>query len=46
RDIVSMRFGQEMTQAEIGERLGLSQMHISRLISRILDKLRAELITA
>ncbi|MFJ8747607.1 SigB/SigF/SigG family RNA polymerase sigma factor [Embleya sp. NPDC127516] len=45
RDIVSMRFGQEMTQAEIGERLGLSQMHISRLISRILDKLRAELIT-
>ncbi|MGW1997655.1 sigma-70 family RNA polymerase sigma factor [Embleya sp. NPDC001921] len=37
RDIVSMRFGQEMTQAEIGERLGLSQMHISRLLTRILD---------
>ncbi|MYS85318.1 sigma-70 family RNA polymerase sigma factor [Embleya scabrispora] len=44
RDIVSMRFGQEMTQARIGERLGLSQMHVSRLISRILGRLRAELV--
>ncbi|MFJ8746710.1 SigB/SigF/SigG family RNA polymerase sigma factor [Embleya sp. NPDC127516] len=44
RDIVSMRFGQDMTQAQIGEHLGLSQMHISRLLTRILDKLRAELI--
>ncbi|MGW9209703.1 SigB/SigF/SigG family RNA polymerase sigma factor [Embleya sp. NPDC055664] len=45
REIVSMRFGQEMTQAQIGEHLGLSQMHISRLLTRILDKLRAELVT-
>ncbi|MFJ4964008.1 SigB/SigF/SigG family RNA polymerase sigma factor [Streptomyces sp. NPDC088729] len=40
RLIVQMRFGQELTQAQIGERLGLSQMHISRLLTRIIGKLR------
>lgn len=40
RAIVRMRFGQEMTQSQIGERLGLSQMHVSRLIARMLGKLR------
>ncbi|MEU2129450.1 SigB/SigF/SigG family RNA polymerase sigma factor [Streptomyces sp. NPDC018352] len=40
RRIVDMRFGQEMTQARIGAELGISQMHVSRLISRILRKLR------
>lgn len=29
-----------MTQAQIGTRLGLSQMHVSRLLTRILMKLR------
>ncbi|MBK3559927.1 SigB/SigF/SigG family RNA polymerase sigma factor [Streptomyces sp. MBT56] len=43
--IISMRFGEEMTQAQIGERLGLSQMHISRILSRTLAKLRAGLLT-
>jgi RNA polymerase sigma-B factor len=46
RDIVSMRFGEELTQAQIGERLGLSQMHVSRLLSRILATLRAELVAS
>ncbi|MEU1174764.1 SigB/SigF/SigG family RNA polymerase sigma factor [Streptomyces microflavus] len=45
RTIISMRFGQEMTQAQIGERLGLSQMHVSRLLNRILARLRAGLLT-
>ncbi|MFI6584266.1 SigB/SigF/SigG family RNA polymerase sigma factor [Embleya sp. NPDC050493] len=44
RDIVSMRFGEELTQAQIGERLGISQMHVSRLLNRILTRLRAELL--
>ncbi|WP_374227316.1 RNA polymerase sigma factor SigF [Streptomyces sp. JJ66] len=45
RHILQMRFGQEMTQAQIGAELGLSQMHISRLLSRTLGKLRAGLLT-
>ena len=32
REILRLRFEQELTQAEIGERIGLSQMHVSRLI--------------
>ncbi|MFF2960093.1 RNA polymerase sigma factor SigF [Streptomyces sp. NPDC057963] len=41
RRIIDMRFGQEMTQSQIGAELGISQMHVSRLISRILRKLRS-----
>ncbi|OPC77862.1 hypothetical protein B4N89_36985 [Embleya scabrispora] len=33
---LSMRFGQDMTRAQVGERLGLSRRHISRLRTRIL----------
>ncbi|MEU1126434.1 RNA polymerase sigma factor SigF [Streptomyces sp. NPDC005899] len=40
RAIVRMRFGQEMTQAQIGAELGVSQMHVSRLLSRIVQRLR------
>ncbi|WP_329538628.1 SigB/SigF/SigG family RNA polymerase sigma factor [Streptomyces sp. NBC_01358] len=45
REIVAMRFGQEMTQAQIGEHLGLSQMHVSRLLNRILTQLRKNMLT-
>lgn len=45
REIVAMRFGQEMTQAQIGERLGLSQMHVSRLLNRLLAQLRNNMLT-
>ncbi|MEU6540356.1 SigB/SigF/SigG family RNA polymerase sigma factor [Streptomyces sp. NPDC047000] len=40
RQILHMRFVEEATQAEIGERLGCSQMHVSRLIKRIITRLR------
>ncbi|MEU7965199.1 RNA polymerase sigma factor SigF [Streptomyces sp. NPDC049097] len=40
RRIIHWRFVEELTQAQIGERLGVSQMHVSRLISRLLTRLR------
>ncbi|GHE84869.1 RNA polymerase sigma factor [Streptomyces spiralis] len=40
RQIIHMRFVEELTQAQIGERLGISQMHVSRLLSRLLARLR------
>nr|WSX53638.1 SigB/SigF/SigG family RNA polymerase sigma factor [Streptomyces sp. NBC_00974] len=45
RQILSLRYGQELTQAEIGDRLGLSQMHVSRLLCRIMTELRAGMLT-
>jgi len=45
RKLLQMRFGEELTQAQIGEELGYSQMHVSRLLSRTLSKLRAGLLT-
>jgi RNA polymerase sigma-B factor len=44
RKIIHMRYVEERTQAEIGEELGVSQMHVSRLISRMLRRLRAGLL--
>jgi RNA polymerase sigma-B factor len=43
RTIVELRFFGELTQAEIAERLGLSQMHVSRLLRRTLLLLRSQL---
>ncbi|AZK94402.1 MULTISPECIES: RNA polymerase sigma factor SigF [Streptomyces] len=40
RKILSLRFVANMTQSEIGEELGISQMHVSRLLSRTLVRLR------
>ncbi|WP_030690913.1 RNA polymerase sigma factor SigF [Streptomyces globisporus] len=40
RRIIHLRFVEELTQAQIGERLGCSQMHVSRLLSRTLNRLR------
>src|SRR5579875_638883 len=42
--ILTMRFYGNLTQAEIGERLGISQMHVSRLLARALSYLRERLI--
>ncbi|MFC9343677.1 SigB/SigF/SigG family RNA polymerase sigma factor [Streptomyces sp. NPDC057020] len=44
RTILCLRFGEELTQAEIGRRLGLSQMHISRRLSGILTTLHDALL--
>ena len=41
--LLLMRFYGNMTQAEIGERLGVSQMQVSRLLRRSLDYLRERL---
>jgi len=40
REILRLRFQEELTQAAIGERVGLSQMHVSRLIRQALETLR------
>ncbi|MEV5937487.1 RNA polymerase sigma factor SigF [Streptomyces sp. NPDC051994] len=45
RHILDMRFGLEMTQAQIGGELGVSQMQVSRLLSRILTKLRTGMLS-
>lgn len=40
RDVLHMRFALDMTQAEIGERLGVSQMQVSRLTRAALERMR------
>lgn len=44
RTILSLRFGAELTQAEIADRIGVSQMHVCRLLKRILGDLRDGLL--
>ena len=41
RLILHLRFVEDLTQSEIAERIGVSQMHVSRLIRRSLSRLRA-----
>ncbi len=41
REILRMRFVEDLTQTEIAERVGISQMQVSRLLRRSLDQLRA-----
>jgi len=41
--ILNLRFYGNLTQAEIGQRLGISQMHVSRLLTRALAYLRHQL---
>ena len=40
REILRLRFDEDMTQAQIGERLAISQMQVSRLLRQALDQLR------
>jgi RNA polymerase sigma-B factor len=39
--IIHLRFFRGMTQSEIADRLGISQMHVSRLLARSLAQLKA-----
>ena len=43
RSIVQMRFYENMTQAQIAERVGISQMHVSRLLAKSLAQMRTSL---
>jgi RNA polymerase sigma-B factor len=43
RKILSMRFYGNLTQSDIAAKMGISQMHVSRLIARALAKLRTEI---
>ena len=40
REVLRLRFEEDMTQAEIGERIGVSQMQVSRIIRSSLGRLR------
>ena len=39
KQLLHMRFSQDLTQQEIAERIGVSQMHVSRLLRRTLESL-------
>ncbi|GGV66334.1 RNA polymerase sigma factor [Streptomyces longisporoflavus] len=43
RRILYLRFFRDMTQAQIGEELGISQMHVSRLLSRACERVRRQI---
>ncbi|MDQ0584406.1 RNA polymerase sigma factor SigF [Streptomyces rishiriensis] len=44
RAILYMRFFEDMTQSRIAEQLGISQMHVSRLINRCCNRLREQVL--
>jgi RNA polymerase sigma-B factor len=46
RRTLALRFFDELTQQQIGEQVGVSQMQVSRLITRTLERLREGLATA
>jgi RNA polymerase sigma-B factor len=41
REVLRLRFAEDLTQSEIGARVGVSQMHVSRLIRQAVAQLRA-----
>jgi RNA polymerase sigma-B factor len=41
--ILHLRFFDDMTQAQIGEEVGLSQMHVSRILTKVLTDLREQI---
>jgi RNA polymerase sigma-B factor len=43
RRLIDLRFGADMTQSQIGETLGCSQMHVSRQLARLQRKLHLQL---
>ena len=44
REVIMLRFFQELDQDEIAARVGFSQMHVSRLQRRALARMRAQLV--
>jgi RNA polymerase sigma-B factor len=43
RNVLMLRFGADLTQAEIAAELGISQMHVSRILRRSLDRMAVKL---
>jgi RNA polymerase sigma-B factor len=41
RRVLHLRFVEDLTQREIGDRIGVSQMHVSRLLRRALERLQS-----
>ena len=41
RRVLYLRFFRDMTQSEIADEIGVSQMHVSRILRQSLDRLRA-----
>jgi RNA polymerase sigma-B factor len=46
RRVVVLRLREDLTQSEIAERIGYSQMHVSRLLSRVLKRMESEAAAA
>ncbi|MFF0745002.1 SigB/SigF/SigG family RNA polymerase sigma factor [Streptomyces sp. NPDC004111] len=46
KTILYLRFFDDMSQAEIGRTVGLSQMHVSRILSRTCTRIRQQALTA
>jgi RNA polymerase sigma-B factor len=44
RQIVLLRYVEELTQDEIAARMGISQMHVSRLLRRAIERMRGQLV--
>jgi len=44
RRIVLLRYVEELTQDEIAARMQISQMHVSRLLRRAIERMRCQLV--
>ena len=43
REVLYLRFFKQQTQAQIAEEIGVTQMQVSRILSRVLAQLRGQL---
>ena len=43
REVLRLRFGEDLTQTEISKRVGVSQMQVSRIIRQALVRLRSDI---
>jgi RNA polymerase sigma-B factor len=44
RTVLHLRFVEDLTQTQIAERVGVSQMHVSRILRSALERLRKEAV--